>query len=320
VLSLQARIFCFIIKNRHLLRFRLREETIDWNNSDAIAHFREEVDTTAGVFAKLPTGIEVSPLTIGNISAEWIGSSKAKVNKAILYFHGGGYVAGSCRTHRGIAAKFAKGSEVAALLFDYRKAPEYPFPAAHEDSLTVYRWLLAQGLPPAGIVFAGDSAGGGLCLATLLALRDQGLPLPAAAAVLSPVTDLKCTSDSYRTNAKRCVLPEGTGPALAKHYSGAFDPGLPYISPLYANLNGLPPILIYAGSDETLRDDSIRFAQKTKEAGGEITLRVGEGLFHCYPACAPFFSEAKEAMDEICAFIKAHIAGNGTAVTEDYEE
>jgi len=312
MLSLQARIFRFIIKNRHLLRFRLKRETIDWNKQDAFMRFCEDVDKTAAVFTKLPSGIEVSPLTIGDITAEWILSSDTKKNKVILYFHGGGYVAGSCRTHRGIAAKFVKGSEVAALLYEYRLAPEHPFPAAHEDSLTVYSWLLAQGVPPACIVFVGDSAGGGLCLATLLALRDQGLPLPVAAAVLSPVTDFKCTGDSHRTNAKRCTLPEGSGPALAKIYSGAFDPGLPYISPLYANLNGLPPIFIYAGGDETLRDDSIRFAQKTKEAGGEITLRVGEGLFHCYPACAPFFPEAKQAMDEICAFIKSHLAGNET--------
>lgn len=216
-------------------------------------------------------------------------------------------MSGSCKAHRSIVAKFVQGSKVGALLFEYRLAPENPFPAALDDSVTVYRWLLAQGISPSNIVFVGDSAGGGLCLANLLALRDQGVTLPAAAVAYSPVTDFTCSGESYRTKAKVCLAPEGTGPAFAKHYAGENDPGLPYISPLYGDLHGLPPMLIYVGEDETLLDDSTRFAAKAKDAGVDITLKVGEGMFHCYPACSPLFPEARQGMKEICAFIIKHV-------------
>jgi acetyl esterase/lipase len=153
----------------------------------------------------------------------------------------------------------------------------------------------------------GDSAGGGLVLATLLAIRDQGIPLPVAAVAYSPVTDHKCTGQSYQRNAKVCLAPEGMGLACGKHYAGDNDLGLPYISPLYGELHGLPPLLIYVGGDETLLDDSIRFAEKAKAAGVDVKLNIGEGLFHCYPAVAPLFPEAQQAMNDICTFIKTHI-------------
>lgn len=305
--SLKARFIKFLLRNRHLFRFSLKSEAIDWNTYDAILRFRQEVEKGAGKFGKLPAGMKVSPVTINDIPAEWILTSQARKDKVILYFHGGGYVSGSCRAHRSIVAKFVKGSEVGALLFEYRLAPEHPFPAALEDSLAVYHWLLAQGIFSSNIVFMGDSAGGGLCLATLLALRDQDILLPAAAVVLSPVTDFKCTGESYQTNAKVCLAPEGTAPAFAKHYAGNNSLTLPYISPLYGELHGFPPTLIYVGGDETLLDDSTRFAEKAKAAGVDVTLVVGEGLFHCYPATAPLFPEAQRALEEICVFIKTYI-------------
>ncbi|PKM82150.1 MAG: alpha/beta hydrolase [Firmicutes bacterium HGW-Firmicutes-14] len=304
--SLKSRLLYYTMKNRHLLRFKFKRDIIDWNSYEAIIGFRENVEKGAGKFGKLPAEIEVSPVAIGEMYAEWLIPSQAGKDKVILYFHGGGYVSGTCHSHRAIAAKFVKNSQVAALLFEYRLAPEHPFPAALEDSLAAYNWLLEKGVSPSNIVFVGDSAGGGLCLTTLLALRDQGRPLPVAAVVYSPVTDFKCTGESYRTNARACLSPEGMGPACAKHYAGDNDPGLPYISPLYGDLHGLPPMLIYVGGDETLRDDSVRFAEKAKAAGVDVTLRVGEGMFHCYPACAPLFPEATRAMDEICGFIKTH--------------
>jgi epsilon-lactone hydrolase len=141
-------------------------------------------------------------------------------------------------------------------------------------------------------------------LSFVLALKDRGIPLPAAAVALSPWTDLKCTGESYYSNAKKCLSPEGTWTAFSKHYVGDCDPGLPWISPLYGDLRGLPPVLIFVGSEEILRDDSVRFAQKAKDAGVNVTLKVGDGLFHCFPVCAPFFPEATQAMNEICAFIK----------------
>lgn len=304
--SLRGRLFKFLLQNRHLLRFQLKKEIIDWSQYEAILSFRQEVETGAGKFGKLPEGIEVSSVHIDRLYAEWILPTGTTKDKIILYFHGGGYVSGTCNSHRAITAKFVKGSKIGALLFEYRLAPEHPYPAALEDSLAAYRWLLDQGIAPSNIVFVGDSAGGGLCLAALLALRDQGIPLPAAAVAYSPVTDFTCSGDSYRTKAKICLSPEGMATALAKHYAGDEELDLPYISPLHGDPQGLPPLLIYAGEDETLCDDSIRFAAKAKTAGVNVTLKIGEGMFHCYPAMAPLFPEAAQAMKEICAFIKTH--------------
>ena len=294
--SLRSRLLLFMFKYRHLFRFRLKREIIDWNTNSSILRFRQECEKGATRFGKIPAGVEVSPVTIDGLSAEWILLSQATNDKAIFFVHGGGYVSGSCSDHRVHVAKFVKGTNIGALLFEYRLAPEHPFPAALNDSVTAYRWLLAQGVSSSNIVFAGDSAGGGLCLATLLALRDQDIPLPAAAVAISPWTDLKCTGESYRSNARKCLSPEGTWTAFSKHYVGDDDPGLPWISPLYGDLRGLPPIMICVGGDEILRDDSVSFAEKAKGAGVDVTLRVGEGLFHCFPVCAPLFPEATQAM------------------------
>jgi acetyl esterase/lipase len=304
--SLRGRLFLFFLKYGHLLRFQLKRTKIDWNTS--IPKLRQDAEKTAKLFGKIPAEIEVSPVTIDGLPAEWILPSQATKDRVILYFHGGGYVMGSSRSHRPIVTKFVKGSGVGALLFDYRLAPERPFPAALEDSIAAYRWLLAQSISPSHIVFVGDSAGGGLCLATLLALKDQGIPLPAAAVALSPWTDLKNTGESLKTKAKVDQLTWGESwIVFSKYYAGDNDPGNPWISPLYGDLRGLPPVLIYVGENEVLLDDSTRFAEKAKNSGVDITLKVWEGMFHCFPACAPLFPEAKQAMDEICSFIKTHI-------------
>ncbi len=305
--SLRSRALLFIMKHKHLFRFQLKRESIDWNDHESIIRFREQCEKGASRFGKIPAGIEISPVTIDGLSAEWIFPANATKDKVIFFVHGGGYVSGSCSDHLIHVSKFVTGSNVGALLYEYRLAPEHPYPAALDDSLTVYQWLLAQGVSSSNIVFAGDSAGGGLCLSLLLALRDKGILLPAAGVAISPWTDLKCTGESYRTNAKKCLSPEGSWTAFSKHYAGNNDPGLPYISPLYGDLHRLPPLLIHVGSDEILRDDSIRFAEKAKQAGVDVTLNVGEGMFHCFPVCAPLFPEATHAMDEICNFIKTHL-------------
>jgi acetyl esterase/lipase len=154
---------------------------------------------------------------------------------------------------------------------------------------------------------AGESAGGGLCLSTLLALRDQGIPLPAAAVAISPLTDFTFTGESHRTKAKVCLSPPGMNAVCSKYYIGDHDPCLPYISPLYGDLHGLPPLCIYVGDDETLLDDSTRFAEKAKAAGVEVTLKVGQGMVHCYPLLPAFIPESTRAMAEICEFIKLHL-------------
>jgi acetyl esterase/lipase len=226
-------------------------------------------------------------------------------DRIILYFHGGGLVVGSVKSHRAIVAKFVKGSGIGALAFDYGLAPEHSFPEGLNDSVAAYHYLLGEGIKPSNIVFMGDSGGGGLCLATLLALKDKGITLPAAAVVLSPWTDLANTGDSWETNAEVDTLCWKEAQTIfSKYYVGDNDPKLPWISPLYGDLKGLPPLLIYVGGDELLLDDSVRFAEKAKAAGVNVTLKVGEKMFHCYPACAPLFPEATQAKDEICDFIK----------------
>ncbi|QJW48411.1 alpha/beta hydrolase fold domain-containing protein [bacterium BFN5] len=245
--SLRGRLFKVLLQHRHLFRFQFRKEIIDWSQYESILRFRQQVELGARKFGKVPVGIQILPEQIEHLYAEWIMPEGIAKDKIILYFHGGGYVSGTCHSHRSITAKFVKGSQIGALLFEYRLAPEHAYPAALDDSLLVYRWLLDYGIASSNIVFLGDSAGGGLCLAALLALRDQGVPLPAAAVAYSPVTDFKCTGQSYRTKAKSCLSPEGMATALARHYAGNEDPGLPYISPLYGELQGLPPLLIYAG-------------------------------------------------------------------------
>lgn len=297
--SLRSRLFTFLLRHR--------KKRPAWDFDTSIPQFRQECEKATKLFGKLPVGIEVSPDTVDGLPAEWLIPAGATKDKVILYTIGGGYISGSCQDHRAIVARIAKGSGVSVLLFEHRLAPEYPFPAALEDSVVAYRWLLAKGVLPSNIMIVGESAGGGLCLATLLALRDQEIPLPAAAVAISPWTDLKLTGESYRTKAKVCLSPEGMNTVCSKYYVGNNDPCLPWISPLYGDLHGLPPLLIQVGGDETLLDDSTRFAEKAKAAGVDVTLKIGEGMMHCYPLLPSFIPEARQAMDEMCAFIKKHI-------------
>ncbi|MBL8061734.1 MAG: alpha/beta hydrolase [Anaerolineales bacterium] len=304
--SLQSQVFYMAIKYRHLFQGKLKPEV--WDANTSINAFREEAErTNARLASKMPKDVEVSPFTIDGMKAEWLTPTGASKEKVILYCIGGGYVSGSCNDHRLIVAKIAKATGASILLYEHRNAPEHPYPAALDDSMKAYKWLLEQGTSPNNILIMGESAGGGLCLASLLAIRDQKLPLPVAAVALSPWTDLKLTGDSYRTKKNVCISPEGMNVVCSKYYCGNHNPEDPYISPLYGDLRGLPPTLINVGDYETMRDDSIRFAEKAKKAGVDVTLRVGEKMVHCYPLVAPMFREAIEAMDEITAFIKSQL-------------
>lgn len=303
--SLRCRLFLWVLHNRHLLRLQWKKEAgPDWGT--ALPEVRRQAEASARLLGRMPRGVAAEPVRIGGMDAEWISPAGAARDRAVLYFHGGGYVMGSVPAHRGIVAKFVQGGRTPALLFGYRLAPEHPFPAALEDALEAYRWLVDQGIPPVRIVFAGDSAGGGLCLATLLALKDRGQALPSAAAVLSPWVDLACSGESYRSNAATCLSPPGSWQACRRHYAGDRDPRDPAMSPLYGDLRGLPPLLIHAGGAEILRSDAESFAHKAREAGVDVALRIGPGLCHCYPACAPMFPEAVQAMEEIRAFLARH--------------
>jgi len=221
--------------------------------------------------------------------------------------HGGGYVSGSCNDHRGFVSKFADFTGTKCLVFEYRLAPENPYPAAVEDSVAVYRWLIDSGYKPDKIVFAGESAGGGLVLATLLAIKELKLSMPSAVVAISPWTDLTCSGDSYTTKNRVSVAPLNSWTVFSHHYCGNHSASLHLISPLFGDLNGLPPILINAGTDDELFDDGYSFYLKAVEAKVDATFRRGEGMIYCYPMLAPMFKEATEAMHEIVYFIRKHL-------------
>jgi acetyl esterase/lipase len=224
-----------------------------------------------------------------------------------LYLHGGGYCIGSPRSHRHLAAALAVAMHAIAIVPDYRLAPEHPFPAALDDAVSVYRGLVAEGAAPSRIVVAGDSAGGGLTVATLVALRDAAVALPAAAACLSPWTDLTCTAASYETKqaADPIVRRAGVG-EMARAYLAGQDAKTPLASPLFADLHGLPPLLVQVGSDEVLLDDAVQLAERAKAAGVPATLEVWEDMIHVWPWFITLLDEAPKAVEAIAGFANAH--------------
>ncbi|WML39417.1 alpha/beta hydrolase [Neobacillus sp. OS1-2] len=268
---------------------------------------RQMLDAAARRLGKLPKNCQVTPLEIEGLYAEWItsGLNSQLADKVILYLHGGGYALCSANTHRPLAARIGKAAGVKVLFPEYRLAPEHPFPAAIEDAVTVYRWLLHQGYDPANIIFAGDSAGGGLSIATALVLRDQNEPLPAAIVLLSPWVDLTSSGESYRKN-------EGLDPYLslkavreAVHmYAGKEAPDHPLISPVYADLSGLPPLFIQAGNHEILQSDAETLAAQARKAGVPVRMKIWQGMWHVWQIGGDALPEAKKAIWEIGNFVR----------------
>ena len=259
-------------------------------------------------FFKLPPDVTVEPVRVGGLPAEWLRAAGGRADATVLYLHGGGYAIGSAKSHRHLAAAIAKAAGARALLVEYRRAPEQPFPAAVEDAVASYRWLLASGQAARRIVVAGDSAGGGLAVATLLALRDAGAALPAAAVCISPWVDLTCSGASYQTKAASdpMVTREGVARMAAWYLAGA-DPKTPLASPLYADLRGLPPLLVHVGSEEVLLDDARQLAAEARVVGVEATLAVWPEMVHVWHWFLGMLDEAQTAVDEIGAFVKGKI-------------
>jgi len=227
----------------------------------------------------------------------------------VLYLHGGGYYFCSPRTHRPITFGLARAARARVFALAYRLAPEHPFPAAVDDAVAAYHALLAAGVSPSSIVIAGDSAGGGLALATLVALRDAGTPLPAGALVFSPWTDLAATGASLVTNDALDVMFCGAAIArAARFYLGNTPADTPLASPLYADLHGLPPLLIHASNTEVLRDDALRFANRAEAAGVEVRLRVWPDTPHAFQIFARWLPEARDALTQAGQFI-AQVTG-----------
>ncbi len=253
----------------------------------------------------LPEGTEVRSFEVGAVPCEEVRSAQVEPARGrLLLLHGGGYVSGSCTTHREMAARFAELTRLPVVVPQYRLAPEHPFPAAPQDCFAVYRWLLEQGVDPARLIVAGDSAGGGLTLAVMQQAAAEGLPLPCAGLLLSPWLDLELELPSVARNAELDphIRRAGLLDCAAQYLAGA-EPRSPLAAPIHADPTGLPPLYVNVGDLEILLDDALVFVDKARAAGVDTTLRVAEGLWHVYPAWAAVVPECMEEMRAMAAFI-----------------
>jgi monoterpene epsilon-lactone hydrolase len=270
----------------------------------SLPELRARYDGLAGFFP-VPAGVTVEKITFAGVPGEKLTAASSRPGRVILYLHGGGYIIGSCASHRHLAAAIAEAAEATVLLPDYRLAPEHPFPAAIDDAVAVYRALLDSGQPTSGIVIAGDSAGGGLAVATMLAAREQGLPLPAGAALISPWVDLAGTGATLDTHGDRDPMVTKAGLLdMASHYLGERDRATPHASPLYDNLAGLPPMLIQVGSEEVLLDDSRRLDRRARDQGVTTQYEEWDEMIHVWHAFHPLLREGRDAIAKLGAFVR----------------
>jgi acetyl esterase/lipase len=274
---------------------------------ESIEELRENVEKMMSQ-SHLSPDISIEPIDINGIAGEWVSATESSNEHAMLYLHGGGYILGSSRTYRDLTSRIAAAAGVRVMVIDYRLAPENQFPAAIEDAVNAYRWLINNGFKPENIAIGGDSAGGGLTLATLLSLRDAGESLPAVAALISPWTDLAGTGESLVKLAETdpWLNPHSLLP-MAGLYLGETDARNPLASPLYADLQGLPPLLIQVGTDEILLDDSTRLAQRALAANVTTTLDVWQDMWHVWHLFAEQLPEGQQAIGKMAEFIRSNI-------------
>jgi acetyl esterase/lipase len=268
---------------------------------------RIETEALATYFG-IKIDIACRQVSANQVQAEWITTPNTSTDNVILYLHGGGYNSGSIKSHRSLAANIANSAKARALIIDYRLAPENPFPAAVDDTITAYRWLLDGQISPDQIVVAGDSCGGAMAISLLISLRDANEPMPAATVCLSPWTDLTCTGESWETNAKKDIfLDPGSLSQAAQVYLGGADPRTPLASPLFADLRGLPPVLIQVGSDELILSDATCLAERAQDAGVDVILEIWEGMQHEWHFTTKYLPEARQAIDRIGEYIEDHL-------------
>ena len=267
---------------------------------------RRHFEKIARTFLIRAIGVEVERTQIAGVDIDWLRPKRARKDKVLYYLHGGAYVIGSPRTHRQLVSHIARAAGVIALLPDYRLAPEHPFPAAIDDAVAVYRSLLDSGFNPEDIIIAGDSAGGGLSVATLLSLRHAGLPMPAAAVLLSPFLDVTGSGESATTRADRDPwFDVGDLHAVARYYCpDESEWRNPLVSPVFANVAGLPPMLIQVGDDEILLSDSTRLADKLEAAGIAVELEIWPEMWHVFQIFIGKMPEARAGITKIAAYIQ----------------
>ena len=285
-----------------LLRSRPAPETPE------VAEVRARFEKMGEFLGGAPDG-KCEKVDAGGVPAEWVMAPGCDPQRAVLYLHGGGYVIGSINTHRRLAYDISAASGARVLVIDYRLAPEHPFPAAVDDAATAWRWLLQQGFATSRLAIAGDSAGGGLTLATLVNLRDQKLGLPACAVAISPWVDLEGVGNSITARAAQDPMVQKDGLLwMAGMYLGDKDAKTPLAAPLHADLKGLPPILVQVGTAETLLDDATRIAEKLHAAGVDVRLAIWPNMLHVFPLFAPILSEGRDGCLEIGSFIRSKTA------------
>ena len=251
--------------------------------------------------------VQCEKVDAGGIDAEWITAPGASRDRYVLYLHGGGYVIGSIKTHRDLMGRVSRAAKAKVLGLNYRLAPEHPFPAAVDDAVAGYRFLLVQGAKPSRIAIAGDSAGGGLAAATLVAIRDAKLPNPGAGVLLSPWVDMEGIGESMTTRIDKDPAIRKDGLVqMAQAYLQGKDPRTPLAAPLYANLQGLPPLLIQVGDAEVLLDDSTRLSDRARAAGVQTKLEVWPEMIHVWHLFASFLPEGQQAIEGLGKFIVEH--------------
>ncbi|MBW2289916.1 MAG: alpha/beta hydrolase [Deltaproteobacteria bacterium] len=250
-----------------------------------------------------------APVDAGGVPAEWSTADVADTGRVVIYFHGGAYVMGSVATHRNLVAHIARRTGARVLSVDYRLGPEHPFPAAVDDAVASYRFVLASGVPAEKIAIAGDSAGGGLTAACLVALRDAGETMPGAAVCISPWLDLSQSFGSWQSKADVDPMLEVEQiQTCADAYLDGADPKTPTASPVFADLRGLSPLLVQVGTAETLLDESVEFAKRAKAAGVDASIDVAADMIHVWHAFADLLPEGREALDDLAAFLDVKLA------------
>ena len=286
---------------------KIQKEFSTWTHGISVPEMRASWDRLFTDLRDLAP-VKKQGVSAGGVPAEWLDGPGARSDRAVLYLHGGGYVLGGVDSHRDLIARLSAAAGARCLGLNYRLAPEHPYPAAVEDAVAAYRFLLSQGFAPERLAIAGDSAGGGLTAATLLALRDRKLPLPAAAALLSPWVDLEGVGESMNGGvADDPMVRKDLVALMAPTYLNGANPREPLASPLHADLRGLPPLLVQVGRREVLLDDSVRFARAAQRAGVDVSLEVWPGMIHVWQIFAAELEEGREAIDRLGEFLRKHL-------------
>ncbi len=271
----------------------------------SIADLRAVYQSMFARFMECPDGVTYEPAQLGLIKGEWVRAENASQGRLILYFHGGGFIAGSPETHRPLVGRLCQAAEANALSIDYRLAPEYPFPSPVRDGVDIYRNLIRGGVLPDSIVLAGDGAGGGLAFATALAIRNGNLPMPAAIAAMSPWADLSLSGMSVMSNADEDAQHSWDFLFLcARNYLKKLNPNDPYASPAFANFKDFPPIMVHAGSREILRDDASKIGDRAAEAGARVSIEIYDGMQHLFQMDRSL-RESRNSLDRLGKFINA---------------